>query len=347
MNNIFTSYEHISNDSMSLLQEYEARLIGESKTEATRELYLRVAVRMIEFSGGLDKLDEPKVLEFRDVLAAKVDQNSMVTYVHPINRFCEFLGLNVSLKTPKRIKRKKENLTKDEFLCLLRAADAQKERQKTKRDVAMLLLMGEGGARSGEVRDFKLKDLDLTSGYILARMPKGKHDRKIIFGEATKKALKEWLEVRAKAASCDSEPYLFLNQEGERILAKQTLGRMIAKLAAEAHIERRVYPHMLRRYRITELAMSGMNLWKLQAFAGHASITSTQEYVVVDEAEMMRQVQAIPAVIIEDAPKSVEPKNSEPLSALANRFANGEISETAFLRATTLLEKHPELEAMR
>lgn len=103
--------------------------------------------------------------------------------------------MNVFLKTPKRIKRDKENLIKDEFLALLRAADNQDDCRKAKKDVAMLLVMGEGGVRAGEVRDFKLRDLDLASGYLLARMTEGKHDRKIIFGEATRKALKEWLEV--------------------------------------------------------------------------------------------------------------------------------------------------------
>ena len=104
---------------------------------------------------------------------------------------------------------------------------------------------------------------------------------------------------------------------------------------------------MLKRYSITELAMSGTNIWQLRDFAGHALMTSTQEYVVVDEAEMIRQVQEIPAVIVEAAPGFTVTKNHEPQSTLANRFANGEFSETAFLRATAWLEKHPELEAMR
>lgn len=93
--------------------------------------------------------------------------------------------------------------------------------------------------------------------------------------------------------------------------------------------------------------MSGMNLWNLQAFAGHSDIRSTQEYVVVNEEEMRRQVQAKPTVVIEDAPRFMDTKGCEPMAALAQRFANGEISEAAFLRATSLLEKHPELEALR
>lgn len=115
----------------------------------------------------------------------------MVTYTHPLNHFCAYIGLNVILKQPRRMKKGKENLSRNEFLGLLRAADAQEEHFKAKRDVAMLLMMGEGGARAGEVRDFRMRDIDLISGYVWARRPKGKNDRKIIFGEASKKAIAE------------------------------------------------------------------------------------------------------------------------------------------------------------
>jgi len=85
----------------------------------------------------------------------------------------------------------------------------------------------------------------------------------------------------------------------------------------------------------------------LQAFAGHSSIVSTQEYVIVDEAEMIRQVQALPAFVFEEAPKSKATGDIDHEAALIARLAKGEISEEAFNRAMRYLEKQGELEVMR
>ena len=340
---------------MSLLQQYEARLIGESKTEATRNLYLGMAKRLSEFAGGMEAIDEQKVLLFRDHLASMVEPSSMIAYVYGLNHFAAYLGLKVRMKAPMQARKAKEVPTKQEFLRLLQAAKTQHDPYQARRDLAVLLVMGEGGARGGEVRNFLLKDLNLEAGYILARCPKGKHDRKIVFGEATRLALMEWMEVRGDRTP-KAEEHLFLTLEGERILAPQTLARMVGKLAFDARIDRvRMHPHMLRRYRITELSMAGLGLWDLMAFAGHSNIKSTQEYVVVDEKEMMRKVQSLPAISVEERPYK-KPENkvenradsgADPEAALIERLAKGDISEETFNRAMRGLDRRYGMEVLR
>ncbi len=46
-----------------------------------------------------------------------------------------------------------------------------------------------------------------------------------------------------------------------------------------------------------------MTIWNLQVFAINVDISSAQEYVVLDEVEMIHNVHAIPALILGIAPK--------------------------------------------
>jgi hypothetical protein len=153
---------------------------------------------------------------------------------------------------------------------------------------------------------------------------------------------------------------LILTHDRKRILAPQTLARMVSKLAYEARIDRvRMHPHMLRRYRITELSTAGLGLWDLMAFAGHANIRSTQEYVVVDEQEMMCKVQSLPAISVEERPHK-KPENkvenradnkadsgADPEAALIERLAKGDISEETFNRAMRGLDRLYGMEVLR
>ncbi len=326
-----------------LLEGFEKRLIGQNRTEQTRRIYLNMAARLLDFVG--EDLGEEQVLRFRDELAAKVDQNSMNTYAFALNAFLEYRGMGFRVEPPKKIHKEADSLSKSEFAKVLDAASRQQDVFRAKRDTAILMIMGEGAARGGELRALRMRDLDLSKGVVLARRPKGKHDRRIFFGDATRKALASYLEVRGTGATAEDELCLFLNQDGTRIHGHDTLRVMLAKLAADARLDRKIHPHMLRHMRITELSEQGMNPFQLQRFAGHADVKTTMGYVHVQDDAIATFVQASPAVrVVDDHEGQGQPEDLK--KSLTRRLALGEISEDTYRRALNSLEADP-LEALR
>jgi site-specific recombinase XerD len=70
---------------------------------------------------------------------------------------------------------------------------------------------------------------------------------------------------------------LFLNASGKQ-LSTQGIANVIARLCAEAGIERHVTPHMLRHTVATLLLRNGADIRVVQEFLGHSSIATTQRY---------------------------------------------------------------------
>jgi integrase/recombinase XerD len=54
--------------------------------------------------------------------------------------------------------------------------------------------------------------------------------------------------------------------------------QIIKETAADAHITKRVYPHLLRHSVATTLLEKGMTLEQIQKFLGHAKLETTQIY---------------------------------------------------------------------
>ena len=269
-------------------------------------------------------------------MASQVDQNTWRSYALALNSFLIYLQLEVRLKPPRRIRKEAEHLSKGEFVRMLDASENQMARSLAKRDRAILFLLGEGAARAGEVRNLRIKDLDLEKGVAIARRPKGKHDRKIFFGEATSIALAEYLKARGHADDPLDEEFLFLNVWGRRITGSNTILHLVYRLAKRAGIERKVHPHMFRHMRITELSKQGLNPFQLQRFAGHADIGTTMAYVHVDEEEVMEAVRARPAMAAVGGQRNCE--REELMISLAKRLALGQISGETYIKAIHSLD---------
>lgn len=53
---------------------------------------------------------------------------------------------------------------------------------------------------------------------------------------------------------------------------------IVEKIAGKSHIEKKIYPHLLRHSIATHLLKNGMELEKVSRFLGHRSLESTRRY---------------------------------------------------------------------
>ena len=332
-----------------VLANYEKRLIGESRTKATRRLYLLVAKWMLKEIGLGGLKDEGAVTAFRDRLAEGHDQNSVRTYACAMNAFLKYVDSEVKLVPPKAVNKVVTPATKEEIKKMLAAAQSNKNEFLSARDTAMMLLIHEGAGRAEEVQYIKLRDVDLAHGEVIARSPKGKHDRRIPFGPVTTSALRNWLEIRPEGLTAFDEECLFLSSSGKALTGRGVALMMVKRLAAKAGIERSMHPHLFRHARLTELASQGVSPFVLRDFAGHTDLNTTLRYVHYDQDAMRTAIQAHPSIIVAEEPKVEPKKNVDELKVgLATRLALGEIDGETYNRALTHLESaFTPLEALR
>ncbi len=162
------------------------------------------------------------------------------------------------------------------------------------RDLAILSLMVESGARPGEVCSINLADVDMVRG--VAQVCGKTGERDIVFTGHTSANLEKWMQFRklVTAVSSDPDPYaLFINiwhpGMGHRI-TPNTINMLFQRLSKEAGVDGTCNPYSVRHLVGDHLAMKpGVPLPLVQEVMGHEDINTTMIYVHPD----MGQVKAI------------------------------------------------------
>jgi site-specific recombinase XerD len=199
-------------------------------------------------------------------------------------------------------------LEKDEMDALLSAPD--RKTLQGLRDHAVLLFMYNTGARSDEVANVRITDLDLGStpgrdmSFVLIH-GKGNKDRRCPLWASTVNELRELIGSRAV-----SEP-VFLNRCRKpltRFGIHSLVERYAAKVAAglPSIVKKRVSPHTIRHTTATHLLRAGVDINTIRAWLGHVCLSTTNIYADVD-LEMKAKALATCEVEGKKTKKSKEP----------------------------------------
>ena len=147
------------------------------------------------------------------------------------------------------------------------------------RDRAMLHTLYAAGLRVTELVHMDLNDLNLEAGFLSA-FGKGRKRRIVPIGEVAQRHIERYLsEVRPKWAKPASRAVFLTSRAGP--LTRQAFWKNVKKYAAEAGIEKAVYPHELRHSFATHLLLGGADLRVVQTLLGHTDIATTQIYTHV------------------------------------------------------------------
>jgi len=183
-----------------------------------------------------------------------------------------------SISLPRRWQRLPKALTAEEIEKLL--APPAHATPSDLCDHAVLELAYASGLRLAELRNVRLEQLHVDSGFITV-IGKGNKERVVPLGRKAVEAIERYLQTgRPNLVTSRSPANVFLTQRGTPFAAV-TLWLRIKRRVRISGIQRNITPHMLRHSFATHLLENGADLRVIQELLGHATINTTEIYTHV------------------------------------------------------------------
>ena len=174
------------------------------------------------------------------------------------------------------------------------AAVSRKSRRGL-RDLCLLAMLYDTGARVQELLNIRLADVNLGKSPTVMLRGKGRKTRVVPISVRMAALLREYVSHAHCGKTRDSEDNLFftvrnghparMTEDNVRHLVKH-YGTMARKSGKE--VPKRVYPHLFRHSRAMHLYEHGMDLMLVSQWLGHAQFKTTLIYARADP-EMKRK----------------------------------------------------------
>lgn len=143
-----------------------------------------------------------------------------------------------------------------------------------RRDRAAILFLLDSGCRAGGLCGALVEDLDLEAGRALVH-EKGQKERYVMFLEATRRALADWLEIKPQGE------HVFTGLRGKGELSPNGLWQALNRRARKAGIEGPVSVHNFRHTFARHYLLNGGDLGTLAQILGHTDVRTTIEYYAI------------------------------------------------------------------
>jgi integrase/recombinase XerD len=156
-----------------------------------------------------------------------------------------------------------------------------------RRDIVLLTLLYDSGARVQEIADMKVKDIRLNKPATIRLTGKGNKTRTVPIMEPTALLVAQYIKENILDSKEKGDYPLFRNRSGNK-LTRGGIAYILKKYVNEAKIRvpsvipESVSPHHLRHSKAMHLLQSGVNLIYIRDFLGHVEISTTQVYAKVD-----------------------------------------------------------------
>ena len=191
----------------------------------------------------------------------------------------------LSIKAKKSIRPTVNYLTMEGMKLLL--AQIPQNTRKGRRDLTMLALLYETGARVQELADLRPIDLTLTTPSYVTLFGKGSKKRLVPIQQAVVHMLKDYLEENNLNEPRMNQRPLFQNNSGSQLttagiayILKEYVA--MARTASDGLIPDKLSPHCIRHSKAMHLLQSGVNLVYIRDILGHVSVQTTEIYARAD-----------------------------------------------------------------
>lgn len=157
-----------------------------------------------------------------------------------------------------------------------------------RRDLALLSLMYDTGARVQEIADIRLSYIRFNAPATIRLIGKGNKTRVVPLLSKTEQILKQYIRD-FKLAERGNETYLFQNRSGNQ-LSRFGISYILTKYADMARkdhpdlIPEKISPHCIRHSKAMHLLQANVNLVYIRDLLGHTSVTTTEVYARADTA---------------------------------------------------------------
>ncbi|OYT40900.1 MAG: integrase [Desulfurococcales archaeon ex4484_58] len=272
-----------------IIDEFILLLESAGASKDTIKAYRSALKDFIKYIG-----DKPlKEISLRDVISWRnyrlrngfrknkvVDRNAWKTTLHYytlfLNRFFEWLGLNIRIPKIRKPPRKINTLRRDEIKKLLDAA-------RDPLDKIIVKLILDTGLRSREILELRVEDIDFNNKTIHVKGSKYGRERIVVITKETLDLIKAWIKLN------DLKP-----RDKLIPLTYSGLYKRLKTLAKRAGIDvSKIRPHILRHTFATEALRRGLNIYSLQRLLGHSDIRTTQIYLHLTIEDIRREYEKI------------------------------------------------------
>lgn len=192
----------------------------------------------------------------------------------------------LSIPYKKMQKKVMSYLTLDGIKALLAQPDISAA--SGQRDLTMLSLLYDTGARVQELVDLCMEDIRLSSPTVIRLTGKGRKSRLVPIMKPTENLLRRYLDEHDKDYAAHGGYPLFCNRVGKKLtragvtyILKKYMSQ--AKSSGKISLPDSISPHCLRHSKAMHLLQSGVNLVYIRDLLGHADVSTTEVYARADE----------------------------------------------------------------
>ena len=162
------------------------------------------------------------------------------------------------------------------------------------RDVTLLALLYDSGARAQEVCDIMIGDITFAKTSTIRIRGKGNKTREIPISSDVVKLIKRYLEERGKTLKDNRDEHLFPSQRSDRITTA-CIRNLVCKYVTLAksnnpnHFKEEDYsPHSFRHSKAVHMLEAGVPLIYIRNFLGHESIQTTEIYLRIHQGSVSK-----------------------------------------------------------
>jgi len=216
-------------------------------------------------------------------------RNQRLTAIHAFCRYLltetpqhmALLQRNLSIPLKKYAKPQLGYLSSDEIAKILSGPDL--ETPAGRRDLTILALLYDSGARVSELVNLRVRDIRLDEFPTITLNGKGMKIRYVPIMHKTAELLNNYLAEKHLTTPDKSDNPLFVNRQGQK-LTRAGITYILSKYSQDMQIS----PHTLRHSKAMHLLQAGVNIVYIRDILGHSSIDTTNIYARAD-AEMKRK----------------------------------------------------------
>jgi integrase/recombinase XerD len=253
----------------------------------------------------MEKITKDSVIEFLDWIETErkcsiSTRNQRLASLHAFFRYVQkespenLVEINKILAIPMKKKAKPiiPFLTADELKILLEQPDQTQE--SGKRDLVLMVVLYDTGARVQELIDLTVKDIRLNTPAVVTLQGKGRKSRQIPIMGKTFDLLNDYLKnLQRISGFAEQDTPIFYNQLKTK-LTRRGVSYILNKYVEMARNIPGFYnkgiitPHVFRHTKASHMIQAGIELTYIRDFLGHSTVLTTEIYARAD-TEMKRK----------------------------------------------------------
>lgn len=189
-----------------------------------------------------------------------------------------------------------------------------------RRDMVLLSLMYDSGARVQEICDLRVRDIRLKKPYTVMLTGKGSKTRAVPIMAGTADALMNYLSENRLNVLEKSDCTLFCNHQRGK-LTRAGITYILKKYfdaarQANPNLPQNISPHIFRHSKAMHMLQAGINLIYIRDFLGHAHVETTEVYAKADTEMRRKEIESAQVIIDPNLPDWTN--DSDLMSMLVN-----------------------------